>query len=338
MFISKLRISTRFLIILIIVFIFQACISFVSLLNLKQSLLQARTTEVKHLLETAYSTVAFYHDQASKGLMTDLAAREAAKDAVRAMRYDNGNYFFIWTLDGTGIAHGSHPEWEGKTFINTPFGTEHPVVSYMVSRLIEVNKSAEKEGVATYQIPKPGQTTPLDKIAYTRLFEPWGWSVGTGAYVDDIDATFMAEAKSILWVSIVLILVACLLTFLLGHDLARALGRLSNRVASVAKGELDGDVPEVERCDEIGVMARALLVLRDTSKEVAELIIRVEKANRAKSDFLANMSHEIRTPMNAITGNGGDTFRIRVDTRTAQVCGNFSECWQQPAGTDQRHS
>src|SRR5208282_5004454 len=143
-FISKLRISTRFLIILVIVFVFQAGISYVSLLNLKQSLIQDRKVEVKHIQETAYSTVAFYHDQASKGLMTDAAAREAARNAVRAMHYDNGNYFFIWTLEGTGIAHGTHPEWEGKTFINTPTATQYPVVSYMVNRVTEVSKSETK--------------------------------------------------------------------------------------------------------------------------------------------------------------------------------------------------
>ncbi len=271
MFISKLKISTRFLIILIIVFIFQASISFVSLLNLKQSLLQDRKVEVKHIQESAYSTVVFYHDQASKGLMTDTAARQAARDAVRAMHYDNGNYFFIWTLEGTGIAHGTHPEWEGKTFIDTPTAIEYPVVSYMVNRVTEVSKSEAKEGYSTFKIQKPSGSTPADKIGYSRLFEPWGWTIGTGVYIDDIDATFRAQAMSILEISIALILVACFMTFLLGHDLARALGRLSNRVVSVAKGELDDDIPEIERRDEVGVMARALLVLRDTSKEIAEL-------------------------------------------------------------------
>jgi len=49
------------------------------------------------------------------------------------------------------------------------------------------------------------------------------------------------------------------------------MNRLSRRVASVAKGELDGEVPDVERADEVGAMARSLLVLRDTSREAAEL-------------------------------------------------------------------
>ena len=68
-----------------------------------------------------------------------------------------------------------------------------------------------------------------------------------------------------------LIAVASAITFLVGRDLAQAMNRLSGRVTSVARGELDGDVPDIERIDEVGTMARALLVLRDTSREAAEL-------------------------------------------------------------------
>src|SRR5208283_5362984 len=145
------------------------------------------------------------------------------------------------------------------------------VVASMVSKLLAVAKSDKKEGTISYRIPKAGQTVPLEKIAYTRLFEPWGWSISTGAYIDDIESTFRSRALSALWVFIGLIAVASAITFIIGRDLAQAMNRLSTRVTSVARGELDGDVPDIERVDEVGTMARALLVLRDTSREAAEL-------------------------------------------------------------------
>jgi diguanylate cyclase (GGDEF)-like protein len=268
---GRLSVSTRFLLVLTIGFAFQGGISIGSLFYLKQSLLQDRISEVKHLLESAYSTVAYYHEQAVKGLMTDAAARRAAADAVRAMHYDGTNYFFIWDLNGTGIAHGAQPALEGKTFIGSSDAEKNPVVAYMVRRLIDVAKSEQKEGVTTYRIPKAGQKTPLDKIAYSRLFAPWGWSIGTGAYVDDIDEAFRKRALSVLWVFIGLIAMASSVTFLVGRDLTRALNRLSHRVTGVARGQLDGEVHDIERTDEVGAMARALLVLRDTSREAAEL-------------------------------------------------------------------
>jgi diguanylate cyclase (GGDEF)-like protein len=203
--------------------------------------------------------------------MTDEAARKAAKDAVRAMHYDNNNYFFIWDLDGVSIAHGSHPEWEGRNLLKSPDKDKLPVVSYMVSQLVAVCRSDKKEGVTTYRISKFGQTKAIDKIAYTRLFEPWGWSIGTGAYVNDIDEMFLDRVLSLLWVFVGLISVASLFTYLIGRDLSGALTRLATRVASVAKGELDGGVPETARQDEVGAMARALLVLRDNSREAVQL-------------------------------------------------------------------
>lgn len=267
----RLSVSTRFMLVLAIGILFQACISFVSLVKLRQSMLSNRTAGVRHLVETAYSTVDFYHDQAAKGLMTDAEAREAARNAVRAMRYDGDNYFFIWTMDGVGVAHGSHPEWEGKNVLQSPEKENLPVVSYMVAQLIAVCKSENKEGSTFYKIPKPGQRTPVNKISYTRLYEPWGWSIGTGVYTDDIDARFRQETFSILRISSLLIAIASLLTFFLGRNLSRALSRLTAQVARVAKGDFEGEVPGTNRSDEVGVMARALLVLRDNSRDAVEL-------------------------------------------------------------------
>jgi diguanylate cyclase (GGDEF)-like protein len=271
MFLTRLSVSARFLLVLAIGFTFQAGISIVSLLDQKNALMQDRASEVKHLLEVGYSAVVFYHDQAAKGVMTDAEARRAAANALRAMRYDGKNYFCIWDLKGTGIAHGGRPELEGRTFLNSPDAEKNPVVASMVGKLLDVAKSDKKEGAVSYRIPRAGQTIPLDKIAYTRVFEPWGWSISTGAYIDDIELAFRSRALAALWVFIGLIALAGAITFIIGRDLAQAMNRLSRRVTSVAMGELDDAVPDVDRADEVGVMARALMVLRDTSREAAEL-------------------------------------------------------------------
>jgi diguanylate cyclase (GGDEF)-like protein len=250
---------------------FQACMLLASMEQLKHALMEQRTAEVKNLLETAYSTVVFYHDRQNKGLITDAAAKEAARNAVRAMHSGNNNFFFIWAMDGGGIVDGSHPEWEGRNVLEPPYSIRNPHVAEMVQRLIDACDSDGKEGPASFQIAKDGQTQPQEMIAYARLFEPWGWSVGTGAYVDDIQAGFRHKLLSIVLIDLALIGAAGIWTLLLGWDFAGALKRLAARMTGVGKGEFEGEVPGVDREDELGAMARALLVLRDNSQDAAEL-------------------------------------------------------------------
>ena len=257
------------MLVLFLTFLCQAAISVASLLGLHELLLRDRMNEVRTLVDTADSAVAFYYEQARHGVITDAAARRAARAAVRAMRYDEKNYFFIWALDGTSVAHGAHPEWEGQRFINSPQAKRNPGVSYMAARLIAVAKSPAQSGVTTYRIPKLDATVPLDKIAYARLFAPWGWVIGTGVYVDDVNTTFRAQVISRIFLFSGLIALVGIVTFLLGRNLVIALTRLAARVASVADGEFDGAVPGVDRSDEVGTMARALLILRDNSREAA---------------------------------------------------------------------
>jgi diguanylate cyclase (GGDEF)-like protein len=240
-------------------------------LHLKRALLEQRTSEVRHLLDTAYSTVFFYHQQHVLGILTDAEAKKSAQNAVRAMAWGNQNDFFIWAVDGTGVANRAHPEWEDRNVLQPPFSIREPLVAEMVQKLIDACDSDSKEGPASFRIARAGQKQPLEMIAYTRLFEPWGWSVSTGAYVDDIEASFRAQLFSILWIDLVLMGAGGLLMFLLGRDQVEALRRLSIQMTRVGRGEFEDPVPGVDREDELGAMARTLVVLRDNSRDAAEL-------------------------------------------------------------------
>ena len=90
------------------------------------------------------------------------------------------------------------------------------------------------------------------------------------------------------------------------------IGRITRAMRAVAGGDTDHPIPDLERPDEVGELARALDVFRDNARAKAEtdeqlLTTRVareaaEASARAKAQFLANMSHEIRTPLTAVIG------------------------------------
>ena len=117
------------------------------------------------------------------------------------------------------------------------------------------------------------------------------------------------DAERQLYISIMLMILFLAVGVFTGsyvfRRVIRPITQITRSMALVADGDLTGEIPYQVRTDEIGSLARALGVFRDTAIERQRLQaakMAAETSNRTKSEFLANMSHELRTPLNAIIG------------------------------------
>ena len=196
------------------------------------------------------------------------------------MRYNADDYFFIQDKDACPIVHGTRPDQEGKN------GSQQKTASgkYFFG---EMNKVAAEQGqgFVSYEYPKPGAAMdqPSPKLSYVKLFAPWQWTIGTGVYIDDIEATVWSR---VLWTAAT----ALALLIAVGGFASVVMFRLSNRLAALsaamtalASGDNDVALPVVAGADEVGDMTRAVQVFKQNAAERARMEAEA-LANRAQTE------------------------------------------------------
>ena len=245
----------------------------------KLGLESQRRTEIKHLTEVARAAVQEEYAASQAGSISVEEARERAAARIAGLRYGEDGYF--WIADHSKLVMlPPRPDLNGRDLreFKDPHGKEI---------LVEANKVASRDGQGyiDYEWPRPGQSRPVPKITYVVAFEPWGWAIGSGAYIDDIHAQIWAQVKQDLTI-LLLGLIACgAITFLVARGLSRALRSIAAVTGELAKGNFAVKVPGADRTDEIGKISRAMQRMTanlHATAEVADAIAQGDLTVEAK--------------------------------------------------------
>ncbi len=110
------------------------------------------------------------------------AIRQQALEMLRSFRYFNNDYFFTYDREMTAIAHPDR-SFEGRNLID--FQDPHGTYVLREIRDIALNQGA---GYIDYWWVRLDQDEPAPKLGYVFHFEPWDWIIGSGVYIDDIEA------------------------------------------------------------------------------------------------------------------------------------------------------
>ncbi|MGE4299490.1 MAG: methyl-accepting chemotaxis protein [Desulfovibrionaceae bacterium] len=176
------------------------------------------------------------------------AMQRTAMKEVGDLRQTDGNYFWINDMAHRMVMHPLNPDLNGKDVS----GMADTQGKHLFADMVDVCKT-KGEGFVSYRWAKAGKTGDFPKLSYVRLFKPWGWVIGMGAYVDDIDAAIAAKqrklsqtiSRMITWV-VGLALAVCsgILVFgiLFCRNITNTIGGEPDAMASLAGRIAEGDL------------------------------------------------------------------------------------------------
>ncbi|MEO5342374.1 MAG: methyl-accepting chemotaxis protein [Gammaproteobacteria bacterium SHHR-1] len=256
-FLGSLSLAAKLRLTIGLAMIGYAVLLFYSMEALKTHLNLDREHKTKEHVEAGYTLLNHYYQLAEAGEMDQQAAQQAAKIALGKLRFGEDGYYWINDMHPTMVMHPTKPELDGKDLS----ASADPNGKRLFVAFVETVQR-DGEGFVDYLWPKPGHDKPVPKISYVKGFKPWGWIVGSGIYIDDVEAIYHSQALTMLLVGLVILLVQLGFSVLVGGSISGPLGQLKQVIHEVAQGNLSAR-SQIRQNDEVGAMAKAFDSLLD---------------------------------------------------------------------------
>jgi len=201
----------------------------------RDSLIEQRSIQLKELSEVALGIIA-YEKSLPNGGNIDAA--------LRKIRFGSSGYFFIYDTAGVNVFHATKPQLQGKNLIDFKDVKGKKVVAGLI------DAAQNRDGIDYFYWPKPGLDKEVEKLGYSIIIPGTNWVLGTGAYIDDINAKvdeFAAhETKALsdktlstLFVSLMLIVITAIVVFFAAKKMVKPIQRMANNLNDIAQGEGD---------------------------------------------------------------------------------------------------
>lgn len=170
----------------------------------------------KELINTAYSILEKYKDDETIGLISHADAKKMAASHIQNLRYgeENKDYFWITDMQPVMVVHPYRPELIEKDLSN--FEDSHGKKLFVEAVKIVVQ---QKQGYIDYMWQwKDDSTRIVPKLSYVKLFEPWGWIIGTGIYIEDVKQEISVLSNRFTRISFIITILIVGILFYIGNQ------------------------------------------------------------------------------------------------------------------------
>lgn len=297
--------------------------------NYEAAMLDGYNSEIKAEVQSVISVLQAEYSKVEAGTLTEEEAKAEAAEVVRNMRYgdDGSGYFWIDDTDYILVMHPILPDQEG----NNRYELEDQNGVMIIQEIMKVCTSPDGGGYNEFYFTKSDGVTVAPKIAYSQMFEPWGWAISTGNYVDDMEADMQSAKATIhqqentliialVVIGLIIAVMAIIAAGSFGNRICRPLLQIQGLADRISGGDLTTSV-EVKDNTELGKTADALNVAQ---KQIVGLISNIgttaqdlEEAVVEFSQNFSSMNESIQNVSTAIGEIAENTNSQAISTASA---------------------
>lgn len=341
--IKNLKMRAKFGILLALMVLSLTVISILGSSTIYNVMLDDRKDKIKAVIDSSITIANGFQKKINDGILTKEEAIQQYYDVTTTIKFD-GEAGYLFSYDNAGIAqmHAAAPNLVGKDLSQV----KDPNGLLVIKELIESAKG-KNDGYFSYGWSKPGENKEavFEKTAYAATL-PWGHYIGTGLYIDDLEAAAFKILLNFVGIALVSLVIVLIIGYLISRDFASTLLGLRENMIAIGQRNYSLDITGLGRKDELGEMADSVAGFRDQAKHNDELRAnqnRLEKEaiDRRRQDTLSmadslenrirnvvdsvnksvnqlqNTSQRMATNANETTDEAGEVSRV-----TAEASGN----------------
>ena len=301
---KRLKLSTRILLLgMTIVACFSLAFAWI-FPKFKANLSEGRYLKTRHVVEAAYGVVEFYAKQSASKAIPEIEAKKLALETLKSMRYGDNEYFWVNDTEPRMIMHPIKPELDGK---NLSDYTDPNGKKLFVAFVDACRKGGA--GFVDYMWPKPGATKPVRKVSYVRLVPEWGWVLGSGIYLDDIDRDAAVVGYTILGVVSVILIGSFSISLVMSRSISNPIHRIivelengashvsqaSAQLATSSHSMAEGSTEQAASLEETSAATEQMAVMtRRTTENTAEAKSLTERGSKCMERAGSSMESMVK--------------------------------------------
>ncbi|GJQ64307.1 MAG: hypothetical protein SCALA702_33600 [Melioribacteraceae bacterium] len=260
----------------ILILAFAMLFYMVFLPNLEESIIHEKEDMVQNIVETVSSGFDNVVKSYLSGNLSLAEAIEEVKVITRSVRYNQNDYIFIIDPQGKMVMHPFNPELEGKDMLES----KDPDGIFLFKEFVNTAKT-DGEGFVNYSWPKAGFDKPVPKVSFVKLNKELGLILGSGVYIDDVEASINAVQSTILTTLLVVIVLTLIVGFFFARFFSNPIKKLEEAAGKVAAGDVNVTV-ENDATDETGRLSQSFNAMVSNIKNML-----TEVENKSKQAEIA---------------------------------------------------